>query len=117
MLGLSACGDGLPLMATYDAPPTRTPPQPFLPPSIAAGRPLMKTSREPSTTGAPLAVPSPTRAAGLRPIVVSGLPWVMTPAGWAATTVSPQHEMTGTASNNVSVRMESLIAQLDARSV
>ena len=50
---------------------------PPLPPAIAAGRPLMKTSREPSTTGAPLWVPSPTRAAGLPPIIVSGLPWVM----------------------------------------
>src|SRR5467141_395031 len=54
-------------MNTFDAPPTTTPPHPFLPPEIAAGRPLMKTSREPSTTGAPLAVPSPTRAAGLPP--------------------------------------------------
>jgi hypothetical protein len=34
----------------------------------------------------------------------------MTPAGWAATKVIPQHERTGTASNNVSVRMENLIA-------
>src|SRR5260370_9181571 len=94
LVRLPACAAGLPLMNTFDDPPTTTPPHPFLPPAIAAGRPLMKTSREPSTTGAPPAVLPPTRAAGLPPIVVSALPCVMTPADWAATTVIPQHRMT-----------------------
>src|SRR4029453_2675223 len=79
-LGLPACAAGLPLMKTFDDPPITTPPQLLLPPAIAAGRPLMKTLGEPST-GAPLATPSPTRTAGLPPIITSGLPSVTPPAG------------------------------------
>src|SRR5215468_4058332 len=62
-------------------------------PACAAGRRLMKTSCEPSTTGVPLAVPSPTRAAGLSAITASGLPVMMAPEGWAAAIPSPPHTM------------------------
>src|ERR1700730_7528166 len=96
-------------MKTLHDPPMTTPLHPFLPPAIAAGRPLMKTLGEPSTTGSPLAVPSPTRAAGLPPIIVSGLPCITTPAGWAAATSSPQHKITERAGKNTVVRMVNLL--------
>jgi hypothetical protein len=114
---LPTCAAGLPLMKTLDDPPTTTPPHPFLPPAIAAGRPLMKTLGEPSTSGALLVVLSPMRAADLPPMIVSGLPCVTTPVGWAAATSRPQYKMTEMAANRTLVLMVELLPAWLAKAI